>query len=122
MRNRKTATTSDFYCVRCGNKGIPIARKIGSQREAGHLKKLYCLHCQEQTNHAEIRPFGAYHYEDFKLEFELGRFVNDLRVPITECLGSSNIEWKYNVNGKCWNCNETYDCGHRILRRHKNEE
>ena len=80
MPNRKTATTSDFYCVRCGNKGIPIARKIGSQREAGHLKKLYCLHCQEQTNHAEIRPFGAYHYEDFKLEMSYGNFdENGLR-------------------------------------------
>lgn len=122
MPNRRISTTSDFYCVRCGKKGIPIARKIGSQREAGHLKKLYCLYCQEQTNHAEVRPFGAYKYEDFKLEYDLGRFVNDVRVPLADCLGCSNLECNYNVNGKCWNCNETYDCGHRILRRNENEK
>ena len=86
MPNRKEITTSDFYCVQCGKKGIPIARRTGSQREAGHLKKLYCPYCKEETNHAEIRPFGAYNYEDFELEFRLGRFVNGLRVPLDECL------------------------------------
>ena len=36
MASNKATTTSDFYCLKCGKKGIPIARKIGSQREAGH--------------------------------------------------------------------------------------
>ena len=31
---------SEFYCCKCGTKGIPIARKKGKAREAGHLKKL----------------------------------------------------------------------------------
>lgn len=122
MPNRKQITTSDFYCVKCGQKGIPIARKIGSQREAGHLKKLYCINCGQEVNHAEVRPFGAYNYDDFKLEYDLGRFVDDLRVPLTECLCCSNTECKYNINGKCWNCNESFDCGHRILRRNSNEK
>ena len=121
MASNKATTTSDFYCLRCGKKGMPIARKIGSQREAGHLKKLYCIYCKEEVNHAEIRPFGSYHYEDFKLEFELGRFVNDQRVPLNECLGCSKSECKYNINGKCWNANESYNCGHRILERIANE-
>ena len=33
---------SDFYCTECGRKGIPIIRIAGKEREAGHLKKLYC--------------------------------------------------------------------------------
>ena len=115
MPNRKETTTSDFYCVQCGNKGIPIARKVGSQREAGHLKKLYCIYCKEEVNHAEVRPFGAYNYEDFKMEFELGRFVDGLRIPINECLSCSHIECKYNVNGKCWNCNHSFNCKYRII-------
>lgn len=115
MPNRKEITTSDFYCVQCGNKGIPIARRVGAQREAGHLKRLYCPHCKEEVNHAEVRPFGSYNYEDFKMEFELGRFVDGLRIPMEDCLGCSKIQCEYNVNGKCWNCNKTYNCGHRII-------
>ena len=82
MPNQKT-TTSEFYCTKCGRRGIPIARKVGKQREAGHLKKLYCPFCREEVNHAEIRPFGEYNYEDFKLEFDLGRFVNGNKIPTT---------------------------------------
>lgn len=122
MPNRKSSTTSDFYCTKCGNKGIPIARKIGSQREAGHLKKLYCMYCKEEVNHAEVRPFGSYNYEDFKLEFDLGRFVDGNKIPIQDLLSCSNTECKYNVNGKCWNSKEDYDCGHRKIRRDENEE
>lgn len=118
----KPATiTSDFYCVRCGQKGIPIARKNGAQREAGHLKKLYCMYCKEEINHAEVRAFGSYNYEDFKLEYDLGRFVNDQRVPLTDCLGCSKEECEYNINGKCWNANKSFNCGHRILEEIKYE-
>lgn len=122
MPNRRETTTSDFYCVRCGNKGIPIARKVGSQREAGHLKKLYCPHCKEEVNHAEVRPFGNYNYEDFLMEFELGRFVDDLRVPIAKLTSCTKIDCKYNVNGKCWNANKSFDCGHRIIEEEPKDE
>ena len=44
-KNQKTMT-SEFYCTKCGGRGIPIARKTGKQREAGHLKKLYCIQCR----------------------------------------------------------------------------
>ena len=48
MPKNKEITTSEFYCTKCGKKGIPIARKLGSQREAGHLKRLYCPFCREE--------------------------------------------------------------------------
>lgn len=115
MPNRKETTTSDFYCVQCGNKGIPIARKVGSQREAGHLKKLYCPYCKEEVNHAEVRPFGSYNYEDFELEFKLGRFVDGLRIPVEELENCNMYDCNYCVNGKCWNANKSNRCIYRIL-------
>ena len=67
-------TVSDFYCTQCGSRGLPVVRTGGNAREPGHLKKLYCPQCRTQTNHAEIRPFGKYDYEDFQIEFIHGNF------------------------------------------------
>lgn len=114
MARNNDIVTSDFYCVKCGRKGIPIARRTGRQREAGHLKKLYCMYCKEEVNHAEVRPYGEYNYEDFKLEFELGRFLEDgTRIATGELLQCSEETCKYNINGRCWNSNCSYNCGHR---------
>ena len=71
----KNTNLSKMYCVICGNEGIPINRKRGQNREPGHLKKLYCIHCRKQTNHVEIRSFFSdYNIEDFKLERQYGNF------------------------------------------------
>ena len=80
---------SEFYCTRCGKRGIPIIRRPGQQREPGHLKKLYCLNCNEEVNHVEIRPYGSYRYEDFEEEFQLGRFVDGNRVPVADLIKCS---------------------------------
>ena len=114
MSRNKEITKSDFYCVECGKRGIPIARRIGQQREAGHLKNLFCLYCGKQTNHAEIKPFGSYRYEDFLEEFELGRFVNGKKFPIADLTSCTKQDCKYNKSGKCWNSKRDYNCGHRI--------
>lgn len=109
----RKGSTSDFYCTKCGNKGIPIFRPNNKNREAGHLKKLYCLHCGEMTNHCEIRPIGHYTYEDFKEEFDLGRFVDGERIPVADLPECSNLKCKCNKNGKCWNSNHSYKCDYR---------
>lgn len=45
---------SRFICLKCLQVGIPgIQRK--SQREKFHVKDLFCLHCQIETKHIEIR-------------------------------------------------------------------
>lgn len=116
MPKNKTVLTSDFYCTCCGKKGIPIARKIGQQRKPGHLKRLFCLYCQKETNHAEIRPYGSYRYENFKEEYELGRFYNGLKIPIAALMGCSNTECPYNKNGRCWNSNYSYECSYRLTK------
>lgn len=68
------AEESQFYCTRCGNRGMKIPR-TGRQREAGHLKNLWCIHCKQETNHAEVRGWTSYEEEDFRLEFENGNFT-----------------------------------------------
>lgn len=66
---------SDFYCVKCKNKGISINRRAGRERPSGHLKKLWCLNCQEEINHVEIQEFATnYTHEDFCMEYEYGNF------------------------------------------------
>lgn len=73
-RNIKNISLSDFYCTKCGNKGIPIFRIVGQERESGHLKKLFCLNCQEEVNMVEIRPTSRYNLENFWLEYNFGNF------------------------------------------------
>ena len=66
---------SEMYCTNCGNRGINIPRRSGHYRKAGHLKKLYCIHCKKECNHVEIHPFFThYNYEDFKLEIKYNNF------------------------------------------------
>jgi hypothetical protein len=104
---------SDFYCTCCGRRGIPVARPQGGKREAGHLKNLFCLYCKREENHVEIRPYGSYTYNDFKEEFEAGRFYEGKRIPVKDLTQCSNSECEYNKHGRCWNSNYSFDCGHR---------
>lgn len=72
---RKNFTLSRTYCCKCGQEGISIPRSRGAYREPGHLKKLYCFHCQKEWNHAEVRSkCSDYNYNDFKLEFDYNNF------------------------------------------------
>ena len=68
---------NEFYCTRCGSKGIPIVRKRGQEREAGHLKRIFCLKCQEEVNHVECKPFSHYEYCDFLTEFDNHNFDDE---------------------------------------------
>ena len=109
-------TESRFFCVECGREGIPVQRKKGQDREGGHLKKLYCLYCGKEVNHAEVREIGGYSEEDFNQEFNLGRFVDGNRIAINKLLGCSCENCKYNVNGKCWNANNSYNCQYKPIK------
>lgn len=102
-----------FFCTKCGKEGIPILRKQNLQKEPGHLKILYCLNCKEEINHAECRPMGKYTYEDFKLEFDMGRFVDGQRLPLSELPLCSKEDCPYRIDGRCWNTNNSYACGHK---------
>ncbi len=116
MSKNCSVSPSRFFCTKCGKEGLTLQRKKGQQRGPRHLKKLYCIYCGEEVNHAEIREIGGYDVEDFKQEYQLGRFVNGNRIEIKDLMDCSNVDCPFNVNGKCWNSNYSNDCGHRIMK------
>ena len=74
MRNHNY-TEHSFYCIKCGNKGIPIQRKDGFQHSKMHRKKLYCPFCKEEVNHVECKNMED--VEEFRLNFEKGVYKNE---------------------------------------------
>ncbi len=67
----------DFYCTQCGNKGLPVCRTNHNPGKPGHLKKLFCLQCDKETNHAECISGSNYSLDDFIYEFESGIFTEE---------------------------------------------
>jgi hypothetical protein len=65
-----------FYCIQCGNKGIPIMRNNGRAKEKFHRKKLYCLHCKQEINHIECRTEEE--VNQFKEDFESGVYLSEV--------------------------------------------
>ena len=74
---------SDFYCIHCGQKGIPCLRPQARRRERFHRKKLYCPHCGHTINHIECRTDEDVY--DFKEAFDNGEFQEEARISIKEC-------------------------------------
>lgn len=68
-KRKKLILDHVFYCCKCGNRGLGVVRTIGQSRKPGHLKKLWCLNCQEEVNHVECSPFSTYDFENFLEEF-----------------------------------------------------
>lgn len=89
MANNRFITDHEFYCTQCGTKGLPVVRKKGAEREPGHLKKLFCLKCQKETNHAECIPNSKYTHDDFIREFEAGNFTEEglRKIPYSQLKG-----------------------------------
>lgn len=62
---------SEFYCTKCGNpQKFSIPRPNGQARPAGHLKKMYCFHCEQEVNFCEVKRYTKYDYFNFLEEFE----------------------------------------------------
>jgi len=77
MPKNKTVSFDEFYCTKCGEKGIPIPRRKGSERNAGHLKRLYCLNCKREVNFCECKPFSKYTHHEFLEEYYGNNFTKD---------------------------------------------
>lgn len=91
--SKKLTVDHDFYCTQCGQKGLPVCRN-GKMRETGHLKKLFCLTCGCETNHAECVSGTKYDKETFEQEFNDGNFGADgLRIlSLAEWKAKNNME------------------------------
>lgn len=77
-RRNRAYEQSDFYCVKCGQKGIALMRKASKRRESGHHKKLYCPWCKKEYNHVEIN--NRYELERFQEDFENGAFESEIDI------------------------------------------
>ena len=86
---------NNFYCTRCGHKGIPISRQDNKMREPGHLKKLYCMYCKQEVNHAECKEFSKYTYREFLEEFNGGNFNEngERRLPWRQFLKEKGVNY-----------------------------
>lgn len=73
--------THDFYCLKCGNKGMPCRRKTGHQYKKFHRKKLYCIYCREEVNHIECK--NELEVREFKANFERGVYKNEAQESIS---------------------------------------
>ena len=67
--------THKFYCLNCGEEGIPLPRKRGQQRKSFHRKKMYCIHCHNTVNHIECK--SSEEVEKFKEEFKQGVYEHE---------------------------------------------
>ena len=65
----------DFYCINCGNKGLPVFRNNGRLHEEFHRKKLWCCHCKTECNHIEIR--NQEEKEEFLEAYNNGEFRDE---------------------------------------------
>lgn len=72
---RRTYAEHNFYCINCGNKGIPLMRKQGFKHESMHRKKLYCPFCKREVNHIECRTFDE--VEEFRENFANGVYKDE---------------------------------------------
>ena len=72
-----------FYCICCGNRGIPLSRPQGFKHEKMHRKKLYCIHCKQEVNHIECKTFDE--VEEFHYNFENGVYKNEAEESIRTC-------------------------------------
>ena len=84
--SRKSYAEHSFYCLACGNKGIPLARQQSHKHKGMHRKKLYCIHCQTEVNHVECQTLTE--VEAFKRNFEKGVYKNEAEESLLACRSS----------------------------------
>ena len=85
---RKAYAEHSFYCINCGNKGIPLMRKQGFKHEGMHRKKLYCVHCKCEVNHVECKTFDE--VEEFRENFANGGYKDEAKESLS-FVGTSRI-------------------------------
>ena len=83
MARRGNYAEHSFYCINCGNKGIPLMRKQGFKHTNMHRKKLYCVVCKQEVNHIECKTFDD--VQEFRLNFENGVYKNEAEESLSCC-------------------------------------
>ena len=76
-----------FFCIKCGQEGIPIMRKQRHQRATFHRKKLYCPHCKLEINHIECKTQED--VEAFREDFENGVYTDEVEESLAHVRDTS---------------------------------
>lgn len=79
-KNCRDWTSTDFYCIVCGAKGIPIVRAGNKKKGKHHRKNMYCPACKHTTNHIECR--NAFEVEEFLENFKNGVYEDEARAGL----------------------------------------
>lgn len=79
----RNMVSHDFYCINCGKKGIPLARKRGHQHSSFHRKKLYCIYCQKEVNMVECK--NEFEVQEFLENFKNGVYEDEAKKSIHYC-------------------------------------
>ena len=74
---KRREVQSEFWCISCGRKGIPIMRESSRIREQGHRKALYCITCRTTVNHVETR--NEEEARQFREDFEAGKYADEAK-------------------------------------------
>ena len=77
---KKFELSSEFWCINCGKKGIPIMRKRSRRREQGHRKAMYCIYCKTIINHVETR--NEEEKKRFQEDFAAGKYSEEAQRSI----------------------------------------
>lgn len=72
-----------FFCMKCGNEGMPLARRHGRLHEKFHRKQLWCYHCKVLINHIECR--NDLEIKEFKENFAKGVYKNESKESLSHC-------------------------------------
>ena len=80
-KRKQRVELHDFYCLKCGNKGIGVFRNMGFQRERFHRKRLYCPFCKEEVNHIECKTYEE--VQIFRDAVERGEFKDEAEESVS---------------------------------------
>jgi hypothetical protein len=90
---RNNTESHAFYCINCGQAGIPLARRKNRQRERFHRKVMYCYHCGQDVNHVECKDYND--IQIFKENFAKGVYKNEAEESLAHVRNTR--EWKINL-------------------------
>lgn len=71
-----------FWCIKCGQRGLDIQRKVNHRHGKHHRKKLWCPWCKCTVNHVECR--NDEEVAEFKENFKNGVYLQELEESLKE--------------------------------------
>ena len=75
-----------FWCINCGQRGLPVQRRVSHNHSKHHRKKLWCPNCKMEINHVECRNDDEIY--EFKENFKNGVYIDEAKESMDTLRGS----------------------------------